>query len=300
MNINLHHLELFYYVAEAEGISNAVKVMPYAIQQPAISQQIVSLEKHLGVKLFERRPFCLTDAGRVLIAVVAPFMEKLATIEDELRDLDKQRLRLGCASLIAEHYIPQILPDLMKKYPKLMPVINELEGRSPYRDLISGDLDVVISSEPLPRSKKFNNETLLTIPYRVIVKKESPLVKKFQWSEQCLDSMSWVALQEDSYSMSLLKQEMRKHGCAPVYGALTNTISAALKYIQLGLGAGFMITPPKFLLESHGLVALNTDFLAEAEIGLAWREKDELKDILSTFRELARDLIMSRRSDFVS
>ena len=83
MNINLHHLELFYYVAEAEGISNAVKVMPYSIQQPAISQQIVSLEKHLGVKLFERRPFCLTDAGRVLLAVVAPFATVAGSAPDD-------------------------------------------------------------------------------------------------------------------------------------------------------------------------------------------------------------------------
>jgi DNA-binding transcriptional LysR family regulator len=300
VNINLHHLELFYYVAEAEGISNAVKVMPYSIQQPAISQQIVSLEKYLGVKLFERRPFSLTDAGRVLLAVVAPFMEKLATIEDELRDLDKLRLRLGCASIIAEHYIPEILPGMMEKFPNLMPVITEVEGKSTYRELISGDLDLVISSEPLPRSKKFKYQTLLTIPYRVIVKKDSPLVDNFQWTESCLDSINWVALQEDSLSMNLLRQEMRKHGCAPVYGALTNTISSALKYIALDLGAGFMITPPKFLLEQHNLVALDTNFNAEAEIGLAWREKDEINEVLIAFIDLAQDLIVQRRKDFLA
>ena len=299
MNVNLHHLELFYYVAEAEGISNAVKVMPYSIQQPAISQQVVSLEKHLGVRLFERRPFKLTDAGRVLLATVAPFMEKLATLEDDLRMLDKQRLRLGCASIIAEHYIPMILPELMNKFPKLTPVISEIEGKSPYRELVSGDIDAVISSEPLPRSRKFNYDNLLMIPYRVVVKKGSDLEENFSWTESCLDNMSWVALQEDSYSMDLLRQEMRKHGCAPVYGALTNTISTALKYIQLNLGAGFMIKPPNFLLEQHGLVAIETDFYAEAEIGFAWRPSEELNEIIQSFRDLARQLIKERRKDFM-
>jgi DNA-binding transcriptional LysR family regulator len=299
MNVNLHHLELFYYVAEAEGISNAVKVMPYSIQQPAISQQVVSLEKHLGVRLFERRPFKLTDAGRVLLATVAPFMEKLATLEDDLRMLDKQRLRLGCASIIAEHYIPMILPELMDEFPKLTPVISEIEGKSPYRELVSGDIDAVISSEPLPRSRKFNYDSLLTIPYRVVVKKGSDLEKRFSWTESCLDNMSWVALQEDSYSMDLLRQEMRKHGCAPVYGALTNTISTALKYIQLNLGAGFMIKPPNFLLEQHGLVAIETDFYAEAEIGFAWRPSEELNEIIQSFRDLARQLIKERKKDFM-
>ena len=299
MNINLHHLELFYYVAEAEGISNAVKVIPYSIQQPAISQQVVSLEKHLGVKLFERRPFELTDAGRVLLAVMAPFMEKLATIEDELQDLQRRRLRLGCASLIADHYIPQILPSMMEKYPDLMPVIKEIEGRSPYRELMSGELDVVISSEPIPRSKKLNYEKLLSIPYCLIVKKDDPLIEGFEWTETCLDSMRWVALQEDSNSMQILRQEMKKYGCAPVYGALTNTMSTALKYIALGLGAGFMIKPPAFLLEQHGLVALLDNSIAEADIGVAWTDSEAVDDLVKGFIDQAKILIQKRQKDFI-
>ena len=38
---NLHHLELFYHVARAGGITAAVRSMPYGIQQPAVSGQIL-------------------------------------------------------------------------------------------------------------------------------------------------------------------------------------------------------------------------------------------------------------------
>ena len=62
--MNIHHLELFYYVAKFEGITAAVRKMPYGIQQPAVSGQILQLERDLGVKLFNRRPFALTPAGR--------------------------------------------------------------------------------------------------------------------------------------------------------------------------------------------------------------------------------------------
>ena len=62
-NMNVHHLELFYYVAKYEGITAAVRKMPYGIQQPAVSGQLLQLEKNLEVKLFNRRPFSLTDAG---------------------------------------------------------------------------------------------------------------------------------------------------------------------------------------------------------------------------------------------
>ena len=41
--MNIHHLELFYYFAKHGGISEAVRNMPYGIQQPAISGQVIQL-----------------------------------------------------------------------------------------------------------------------------------------------------------------------------------------------------------------------------------------------------------------
>ena len=45
--MNIHHLELFYYVARYRGISRAVRNTPYGIQQPAVSSQILLLEQDL-------------------------------------------------------------------------------------------------------------------------------------------------------------------------------------------------------------------------------------------------------------
>ena len=56
--MNVHHLELFYYVAKYEGITAAVRKMPYGIQQPAVSGQVLQLEDELGVKLFQSSPLC--------------------------------------------------------------------------------------------------------------------------------------------------------------------------------------------------------------------------------------------------
>ena len=71
--MNIHHLELFYFISTYGGITEAARKMPYGIQQPAISAQILRLEEDLGLKLFQRRPFQLTPAGRELYEFVAPF-----------------------------------------------------------------------------------------------------------------------------------------------------------------------------------------------------------------------------------
>ncbi len=55
--MNVHHLELFYYVARHGGITEAVRNIPYCIRQPAVSGQVAQLEEYLGVTLFQRRPF---------------------------------------------------------------------------------------------------------------------------------------------------------------------------------------------------------------------------------------------------
>ena len=75
--MNIHYLELFYYVAKHGGISEAVRNMPYGIQQPAVSGQIIQLEQFLGVKLFQRRPFALTPPGEELFAFVRLFFDNL-------------------------------------------------------------------------------------------------------------------------------------------------------------------------------------------------------------------------------
>jgi DNA-binding transcriptional LysR family regulator len=41
----------------------AVRNMPYGIQQPAVSGQSLQLESDLGLKLFNRRPFELSRRG---------------------------------------------------------------------------------------------------------------------------------------------------------------------------------------------------------------------------------------------
>ena len=83
--MNIHHLELFYYVARHGGITEAVRNIPYGIQQPAVSGQVGQLEEYLGVTLFQRRPFELTPAGEKLFRFIQPFFSNLDAVASELQ-----------------------------------------------------------------------------------------------------------------------------------------------------------------------------------------------------------------------
>src|ERR1035437_330773 len=117
--MNIHHLELFYYVARHGGISLAVRHMPYGIQQPALSSQILRLEEDLGLKLFERQPFKLTAAGQELLAFIRPFFDNLDAVSVRLRSRLNPQLRIGASDVVLRNYLPAVIQQVRRGHPDL-------------------------------------------------------------------------------------------------------------------------------------------------------------------------------------
>jgi DNA-binding transcriptional LysR family regulator len=115
--MNVHHLELFYYVARYGGISEAVRNMPYGIQQPAVSAQILQLESHLGISLFQRRPFCLTPAGDKLYRFIQPFFQNIDNISEEIRGGAIEQVRIGASDVILRDHLPEIIQRIRQQFP---------------------------------------------------------------------------------------------------------------------------------------------------------------------------------------
>ena len=126
--MNVHHLELFFYVAKYEGITEAVRKMPYGIQQPAVSGQILQLESHLGVKLFQRRPFALTPAGEELYDFIHPFFSRIDQITGQLRAEESCHLRLAATAAALSNHLPGVLQSLQTEIPKPRLTLRELSN----------------------------------------------------------------------------------------------------------------------------------------------------------------------------
>ena len=115
--MNIHHLELFYFVAKYEGITAAVRKMPYGIQQPAVSGQILQLERDLGVKLFNRRPFALTPAGNELYDFLYPFFSRLGDMEACLKGEESRHLRIAASASAIRNHFPDLLGEMRTEKP---------------------------------------------------------------------------------------------------------------------------------------------------------------------------------------
>ncbi len=143
--MNVHHLELFYYVAKYEGITAAVKKMPYGIQQPAVSGQILQLEAELGVKLFNRRPFALTPEGEDLYDYCYPFFSKMKLMEEHLKGELKNHLRICASASVLRHHLPDVLEQMKLKNPDLRLSLKEVEPSAIFVSLANQEADIAVS-----------------------------------------------------------------------------------------------------------------------------------------------------------
>jgi DNA-binding transcriptional LysR family regulator len=173
--MNIHHLELFYYVARHGGISRAVRNMPYGIQQPAVSSQVLLLEQDLGTKLFERQPFKLTQEGEELFAFIRPFFDNLGPVAEKLRKQAAPSLRIGASELVLRDYLPTVVERLRAHEPRL-----RLSLRSGFQGevqqwLLDREIDIAVvplESKPPVRLRCLR---LLRLPLVLLVHKKSKL-----------------------------------------------------------------------------------------------------------------------------
>lgn len=177
--MNVHHLELFYYVAKFEGITEAVRRMPYGIQQPAVSGQILQLERFLEVRLFHRRPFALTPAGEELYDFIYPFFSRLEQISDQLRGEENQHLRLAASAAALTHHFPELLQKLRSEIPTLRLTLRELTHGEIETALRKQEADIAIAILNRKFSPGIKSVKLIDIPLAITVPEDSP-VKTFR------------------------------------------------------------------------------------------------------------------------
>ena len=172
--INIHHLELFFYAAKAGGITPALRVIPYGIQQPAVSAQLSRLEESLGTKLFHRRPFSLTPAGREVYEHIAPFFSSLGQLTGRVRQDAQQRLRMAASPSVLREELPALLKRLDRATPGLEVTLREATQPGAERMLREHEIDLAVVLLETKPASGLRSEALLKLPMILLVAADAP------------------------------------------------------------------------------------------------------------------------------
>jgi len=115
-------LKVFRVVADNLNYRRAAEELH--ITQPAVTAQIRSLEESLGIALFDRvgRETSLTSAGKTLLQYVrqieAVANEAIAALAP-FGGLEGVELSIGASHTIADYLLPNLLPQLLREWPKI-------------------------------------------------------------------------------------------------------------------------------------------------------------------------------------
>lgn len=92
------------------------------VSQPALSQRLQTIEKDWGTKLFLRsqKGLSLTPAGEAVIRFANEMLEKEEKVRESIQAMDHEvygTLKIACASIVGQNWLPQVLKKFVQKYP---------------------------------------------------------------------------------------------------------------------------------------------------------------------------------------
>lgn len=119
--MNISELELLSVLAQEMNMRKAAERL--FVTQPALSQRLQSIEKEWGKELFIRshKGLTLTPAGELVIDFANKVLKMQEELKENLETLDDRvhgTLKIACATIVGQNWLPKVLKEYVKKYPE--------------------------------------------------------------------------------------------------------------------------------------------------------------------------------------
>jgi DNA-binding transcriptional LysR family regulator len=179
--MELRYLKYFVTVAERQSFTRAAEELRVA--QPAISQQIKSLEAELGVSLLHRnkRSVRLTAAGNAFLSEAKEILAHADLSKQVARRAARGEtgsLAIGCFSSSVTGFLPELIKAYRKKFPAVRVHLFELTPEQQLQAFARGKIDVGFT-RPLAAAdeKNFVQERIYRDRLMLAVPEAHPLAK---------------------------------------------------------------------------------------------------------------------------
>lgn len=213
--------------------------MPYGIQQPAVSAQLIRLEKDLGVSLFRRRPFKLTLEGEKLFAFARPFFDRLDEVETELRS-GRKYLRVASAEAAIRYHLPEPLKQLKAEFPGLHLTLKSIDDRS-MEQLAHGELDLVIGAEEGLLPEGVIEETLIELRMLLLVPEDVEGATVSSFLRKHAGKLPLISPPSDQLSSRLFRDELARRGMKWAPAMELGALDLVRRYALRGFGVGLLV-----------------------------------------------------------
>lgn len=297
VGVEVRHLAALEAIVATGSFAAAGRLLGYS--QPAISQQIATLERAAGMALLERpggrRPVTATDAGERLLRHARRATDAMRAAESDLRALaegEAGTLRVGTFQSIGVRILPRVMRLYVNRRPGIQVRLAESNVNDLFPRLTGGELELAFVSGPTDATVAERLEVLVD-PYVVLAPSQSELAR----SGRPVGTRELSRLPLVAYSKPEDGGEayLRAKGLEPevVFRSDESGIVQGL----VGAGIGYALVP--LLTVDRGdpdITVLSVQGVPPREIALAWHADRTLSPAATAFVEVVAEVAAELRS----
>lgn len=168
-DFTVHQLTIFRTVAHHLSYTRAAEAL--YLSQPAVTQQVRTLELLLGLRLFARsgRGIVLTPAGQELLRHTERLLALLAEtapVVREIHTLERGSVLVGASTSAGTYVVPALLGAFHARYPGILVTLMVANRRLIEERLLTHQVDLAVMSL-IEQQERFVIEFLM--PYELVV-----------------------------------------------------------------------------------------------------------------------------------
>ncbi|MBM6828825.1 LysR family transcriptional regulator [Anaerotignum lactatifermentans] len=253
----MNSMQLSCFLTVAETLNFAKAAQHLNVTQPAVTQQIHSLEEELNVTLFLRttRKVELTRAGLMFIPDAKSILDIMERAKKRMEgSFEDQRkpFVIGCHTYNDVYLLTSVLEQMRLKYPEIYPVFQVIPFRHIYQHLVEGSLDAVIAFQEYGLKEYIYYKELTKLPVIAVSKRKQDTAAPEEITISALEQERLVVLDPRKCPGELAKIQHQVMGNRPsshIY--LCDSIETSVTLARAGYGTA--IVPDHFAIRDPAL-----------------------------------------------
>lgn len=240
---DLKRLNILREVGSRGSFSAAAEAL--YLSQSAVSQQVATLEKEVGMSLLDRTRggVTLTDAGRVLVGHADAAIARLDEAERDLAaiaGLEGGELRIASFPSASATLLTPAIAEFIRRYPGVRLTVSEAEPEESLPMLRRGELDVALvfdyPSMPPEDDRDLDFKLLLTESMYLALPRGHRLAELERIPLSEFSEESWLSGQGPSTCSDLLTDTCHDVGFEPRVAFESDDYNVIQGFVAAGLG----------------------------------------------------------------
>jgi len=290
--MNLHHLRIFYTVAQRRSVTAAAADL--LLSQPAVSLQLKALEKELGLALFQRggTRLRLTQAGEVLHRAAVSMLHAKEEAEraiSELRDGTRGRLILGAGTTGGMYVLPRIVQAYKRRWPETEILLHVGTTDQILEKLQQNVLDMALVGGPIKDSRLLV-EPICADELVLIAAPSHPITSLAKVTLKDLGGLSFIVPETGSRTRQLVEKRLRESRVPLAIAMQLPGTEGVKRAVEGALGVGMV---SRYSVENECLAGVLQRIPIEGfgitrTMDLVSRAQKYFSPVAVRFREFAR------------